>query len=75
MYPFIEVSTRKALNSFLVSVLLPQNGSEEKSSVKILPHVDGQYTITIRNTKGQVDIHVFDTGELPEFKVEFKQSQ
>ncbi len=75
MYPFIEVSTSKALNSFLVSVLLPQKGSEEKSSVKILPHEDDQYTITIRNTKRQVDIYVFDTGELPEFKVEFKQSQ
>lgn len=74
MYPFIEVSTSKALSSFLVSVLLPQNGTEEKSSAKIVPQDDGQYTITIRNSKGQVDIQVFDTGEIPEFKVEFKKS-
>lgn len=73
MYPFVEVSTRNAqTESFLISVLLPESGDGEQASVDIQRQKGDRYIVEIRNGNRGATCEIFDTAELPEYKITIK---
>lgn len=73
MYPFVEVSTRNAqTESFLISVLLPESGDGEQASADIQRQKGDRYIVEIRNGNRGATCEIFDTAELPEYKITIK---
>ncbi len=73
MYPFIEVSTREAqMESFLISVLFPEMGSEQQAVTEIRQQEGNRYVVGIRKGTKEATCEIFDTAELPEYEIALK---
>ncbi len=73
MYPFAEVSTQKAqTESFLISVLLPEPKNSAQATSEIQRREGDSYIIEIQNGNKSATCEIFDTDELPEYKIIFR---
>ncbi len=69
-HPFAEVSTQEAqLESFPITVLLPERGEGGQAAAQIDSPSEGTYAITLHNGERTRRCRVFDTGTVPEFAV------
>jgi hypothetical protein len=70
-HPFAEASTaEKALDSFLMTVLLPApSSSDQTPSARIEETAEGVYEVRVEHGSRRATIRVFDTETVPEFEL------